>query len=181
MTSMMINDDEKDNHHHDRIIRVDEGHSLNPTSPTIASGHVDNHGAFGVLPSSWLAWSSFSSSSLSSLCPMLPRRVHFGVFSTSCFVPPTLSSVRTWPALSYIIRLPSWKIGWWQNVTHRQTDATSAWYIKLKTIRKKGKKNLEKIGTSWRKKVEKIGNKLNWMMTKRDTQTDRQQTDTTSA
>ena len=48
MTSMMINDDEKDNHHHDRIIRVDEGHSLNPTSPTIASGHVDNHGAFGV-------------------------------------------------------------------------------------------------------------------------------------
>ena len=48
MTSMMINDDEKDNHHHNRIIRVDEGHSLDPTSPTIASGHVDNHGAFGV-------------------------------------------------------------------------------------------------------------------------------------
>ena len=48
MISMMINDDEKDNHHHNRIIRVDEGHSLNPTSPTIASGHVDNHGAFGV-------------------------------------------------------------------------------------------------------------------------------------
>ena len=48
MTSMMIKDDEKDNHHHNRIIRVDEGHSLNPTSPTIASGHVDNHGAFGV-------------------------------------------------------------------------------------------------------------------------------------
>ena len=48
MISMMINDDEKDNHHHDRIIRVDEGHSLDPTSPTIASGHVDNHGAFGV-------------------------------------------------------------------------------------------------------------------------------------
>ena len=45
---MMIKDDEKDNHHHNRIIRVDEGHSLNPTSPTIASGHVDNHGAFGV-------------------------------------------------------------------------------------------------------------------------------------
>ena len=48
MISMMINDDEKDNHHHDRIIRVDEGHSLDPTNPTIASGHVDNHGAFGV-------------------------------------------------------------------------------------------------------------------------------------
>ena len=48
MISMMINDDEKDNHHHDRIIRVDEGHSLDPTNPTIASGHVDNHGAFEV-------------------------------------------------------------------------------------------------------------------------------------
>ena len=48
MISMMINDDEKDNHHHDRIIRVDDGHSLDPTNPTIASGHVDNHGAFGV-------------------------------------------------------------------------------------------------------------------------------------
>ena len=48
MISMMINDDEKDNHHHDSIIRVDEGHSLDPTNPTIASGHVDNHGALGV-------------------------------------------------------------------------------------------------------------------------------------
>ena len=48
MISMRINDDEKDNHHHDRIIRVDEGHSLNPTPPTIASSQVDNHGAFGV-------------------------------------------------------------------------------------------------------------------------------------
>ena len=48
MISMMINDDEKDNHHHDRIIRVDEGHSLDPTNPTIVSGHVDNHGALGV-------------------------------------------------------------------------------------------------------------------------------------
>ena len=48
MISMMINDDEKVNHHHNRIIRVDKGHSLNPTSPTITSSHVDNHGAFGV-------------------------------------------------------------------------------------------------------------------------------------
>ena len=48
-------------------------------------------------------------------------RVHFGVFSTSPFVPPALSSDWTWSALSS--SHPSSvmeKIGWWQNVTHRR-------------------------------------------------------------
>ena len=102
MISMMINDDEKDNHHHNRIIRVDEGHSLNPTSPTIASGHVDNHGAFGVFAVIMigmiiiflLCCPTGGGPRLDHRARIHFRQVHFGVFSTSCFVfvPLTLSS-----------------------------------------------------------------------------------------
>ena len=45
-------------------------------------------------------------------------RVHFGVFSTSCFVPPARSSGWIWPALSSVVRHPSYVLRHPSSVTH---------------------------------------------------------------